>query len=169
MRDNDDIPFAKTVLAVGEGSIEPVLLPDGTPAIHLESLIDSVYPDLLEVNHNAYNDRGILAPPNDNIDHINDSILNRITGRSHHLLSTDKIIIDDENMPDVVSVEYLNSVQVPGTPPHDQHLKIGALVFFIRNINFDSGLVNGKKRRIIRGISQRVIDVEVMSEDPLIL
>ena len=46
-------------------------------------------------------------------------------------------------MPDVVSIEYLNMVQIPDTPPHD-HLKIGALVFFIRDINFDSG---GKKEQ----------------------
>ena len=33
MRDKDDIPLARTVLAVGEGSIEPALLPNGTPVI----------------------------------------------------------------------------------------------------------------------------------------
>ncbi|CAN0338899.1 unnamed protein product, partial [Scytosiphon promiscuus] len=186
MRDQDDIPFAKPVLAVGEGNIEPVLLPDGSAAIPLrhtattedgsqvtcsidgttdfEILIDSVYPDLLDVGHNTHNDRGILAPTNDNIDKINAFIISKIPRRSYHLLSTDKIVTDGENMPDVVSVEYLNSVQVPGTPHHDLHLKIGTLVFFIRNINFDSGLVNGKKG-IIRGISQRVLDVEVISEE----
>lgn len=99
MTDKDDFPYAKTVLAVGEGKIEPVLLDDGTDAIPLkhtvtnddgsettcsiagttnfEDLVDAVYPDLLDVNHNTYNDRGILAPTNDNIDHINDFILNK--------------------------------------------------------------------------------------------
>lgn len=48
-------------------------------------------------------------------------------------------------MADVVSVEYMNMVQV--TTPHDLHVTIGALVVFIRNINFDSGLVNGGKKR----------------------
>ena len=186
MRDKDDLPYAQTVLAIGEGKIQPILLPDGSTAIPLkhnlinhdgasttcsiqgttnfEDLIAAVYPDLLEVDHNTYNDRGILAPTNDNIDHINKFILDKMPGRTHHLLSTDKIISDDEDMPDVVSVEYLNSVNVPGTPPHDLPLKIGALVFFIRNINFDCGLVNGR-RGVIRGISRRVIDVEVLSDD----
>ena len=62
-----------------------------------------------------------------------------------------------------MSVEYLNKVDVAGTPPHDLSLKIGAFVFFIRNINFDHGLVNGE-RGIVRGISRRIIDVEVISE-----
>ena len=96
MRDKYDIPFGKTVLAVGEGNIVPVLLPNGTPAIPLqhtvtnedgletcsiegttdfETLIhSSVYPDLLEVIHHTYNDRGILAPINDNIDSTTSTI-----------------------------------------------------------------------------------------------
>ncbi|CAN0219651.1 unnamed protein product, partial [Ectocarpus sp. 4 AP-2014] len=126
-----------------------------------EQLIEKVYPDLLEANHNTYNDRGILAPTNDNI-------LRKLPGRIHHQLSSDKIISDDEEMPDVVSVEYLSKVNIPGTPPHDLSLKVGALVFFIRTINFDSGLVNGK-RGIIRGISTRILDVEVLSDEaPLV-
>ena len=185
MRNKDDIPYAKTVLAVGEGEIKPVLLKDGSAAIPLkhsvtnddgsettysvdgttkfEDLIQKVYPDLLDVDHSTYNDRAILAATNDNIDNINDFILNKMPGRVHHQLSSDKIITDDEDMPDAVSVEYLNKVDVAGTPPHDLSLKIGALVFFIRNINFDNGLVNGK-RGIVRGISRRIIDVEVICE-----
>lgn len=68
MRDKDILPYAKTVLEVGEGKIEPVLLADGTPAIPLkhtvmnddwsettcsiqgttdfENLIDTVYQDV---------------------------------------------------------------------------------------------------------------------------
>ena len=41
----------------------------------VEQLIDGVYPATLETHHNTYNDRGIMAPTNVNIDHINDVIL----------------------------------------------------------------------------------------------
>ena len=75
-------------------------------------------------------------------------------GDSHRLLRNDKIVTDDQNMPDVVSVEYLNEVDVPGTPPHKQHLKLGSLMSFIRNIIFDSGLVNGRN----------VLDIEVTAD-----
>ena len=71
-------------------------------------------------------------------------------------------------MLEVVSVEYLNEVDVPGTPPHKLHLKLGSLIFFIKNINFDSGLVNGRKG-IIRGISRHVLDIEVIADgSPLV-
>ena len=92
-------------------------------------------------------------------------------GDSHRLLSNDKIVTDDRNVPDVVSVEYLNEVDVPGTPPHKLHLKLGSLISFIRNTrsrNFDSGLVNGRKG-IIRGISRHVLDLKVIADgSPLV-
>ncbi|CAN0162147.1 unnamed protein product, partial [Ectocarpus sp. 12 AP-2014] len=100
-----------------------------------EDLIEKIYPDLLKANHNIYNDRGIRAPTNDNIDQINDFILRKISGSVYEQLSSDKIIEDDENMPVVASVEYLTSINVPGTPPHKFNLKVGALIFFISNIN----------------------------------
>ena len=56
-------------------------------------------------------------------------------GSVHEQLSSDKIIKDDENMPDVVSVEYLIASMSPA--PHRTNStskKVGALVFFIRNI-----------------------------------
>ena len=45
-------------------------------------------------------------------------------GRVRYLLGSDKPISHDENMPEVVSVEYLNNVDVPGAPPHDLSLKL---------------------------------------------
>ena len=71
-------------------------------------------------------------------------------------------------MPEVVSVEYLNTVNVPGTPPHYLKLKIGALVMFIRNINFDSGLVNGKKG-VVRGLSAKSLMSKLSPKDFLLL
>lgn len=150
MRDKNDLPHAKTVLAVGEGAIAPVALAEGNHGSPLQptitqddgtvttctianttdfkQLVQAVYPDLWTVNHNIYNDRGILAPTNDNIDQTNDYILSRLPGDIHHRLSSDKIASDDKEMPDVVPVEFLNTVQVPGFPPHYLHLKLGVLI-----------------------------------------
>ena len=167
MRDRGDIPHAKIVLAVGESDIEPVTISDGSTATPLkytskdsagsehvcqtngttnfEDLVQAVYPDILQVNHSKFDDRGILAPTNDNIDQIIEYVLHMLPGHVQHEKSSGRLVTDDENMPEVVSVEYFNTVKVPGTPPHDLQLKIEALVMFIKNINIDSGLVNGKK------------------------
>ena len=80
MRDKDDLPQAKTVLVIGEGAIQPIELEDGSDVIPLshtvtndddtqttcsivgitdfEELVNTIYPDLLSVDHSAYNDRG---------------------------------------------------------------------------------------------------------------
>ena len=148
-------------VAVGEGDIEPVTLSDGSRVIPLkhaskdsagselvcqingntnfEDLVQAVYPDLLQVNHNKFDDRGILAPTDDSIDQINEYVLDMLPGDAQHEKSSDRLVTNDsENMPEAVSVEYLNTVNVPSTPPYDLQLKIGALVMFIRNVNFDS-------------------------------
>ena len=92
MRDKDDLPYAKTVLVIGEGAIQPIELEDGSEVIpqshtvtndddtqttcsivgitDFEGLVNTIYPDLLSVDHSAYNDRGILAPTNENIENI---------------------------------------------------------------------------------------------------
>ena len=99
MRDKDDLPYAKTVLVIGEGAIQSIELEDGSEVIPLshtvtndddtqttcsivgitgfEDLVNTIYPDLLSVDHNAYNDRGILAPINENIENINIYILEK--------------------------------------------------------------------------------------------
>lgn len=41
MRDREDLPYAKTVLAIGEGAIEPIQLEDGTDVIPLSHTISS--------------------------------------------------------------------------------------------------------------------------------
>ena len=82
-----------------------------------EDLVQALYPDLLQVNHNAFDDRGILAPTNDSIDQINEYVLDMLPGDTHHEKSSDQLVTDDsENMPEVVSVEYLNTVNFQAPP-----------------------------------------------------
>ena len=81
-----------TVLVIGEGAIQPIELEDGSEVIPLshtvtndddtqttcsivgitgfEDLVNTIYPDLLCVDHSASHDRGILAPTNENIENI---------------------------------------------------------------------------------------------------
>ena len=89
---DSDLPYAKTVLVIDEGAIQPIEVEDGSEVIPLshtvtndddtqttcsivgitdfEDLVNTIYPDLLSVDHSAYNDRGILAPTNENIENI---------------------------------------------------------------------------------------------------
>ncbi|CAN0389534.1 unnamed protein product [Ectocarpus sp. 12 AP-2014] len=104
MRDNDDTPYANNVLAVGEGKkVELlVIVADGIATILMQhtvesdddsetafsvagttdfkDLIEKVYPEFFKANHYTYNDCGILAPKNDNIDQVNHFILRKCQG-----------------------------------------------------------------------------------------
>ncbi|CAN0225648.1 unnamed protein product [Scytosiphon promiscuus] len=76
-----------------------------------------------------------------------------------------KIVFDNEDVPDVVSVETLDPVDVPGTTPHELVVKVGALIFLVGKSSFDnSGLADGK-RGDTRAISRRVLGFDVLSGD----
>lgn len=54
-------------------------------------------------------------------------------------------------------MEFLQAVDVPGVPLHALNLKVGYLVMFIRNVNFDSsGILNGRKATV-RAIAPRTV------------
>ena len=182
MRDRLDKPYSQTVRAIGEGLIAPLTLPDESVVIPLQYTlprdigdsnpdtpedrrcyrIDFVYPDLLTAEPHTFADRGILSPTNASTDEINEHILNLLPNQVHTLASSNTIIKSNPNdLEEVSSVEFLQSVDVPGVPPHNLRLKVGCVVMFIRNVNFDSGIVNGRKGIILRAISPRIIDVEV--------
>ncbi|CAM9160935.1 unnamed protein product [Ectocarpus sp. 13 AM-2016] len=139
MREKNDIPYATTVLAVGEGKIESVLWPMASPLFHRNTQSKTTMARKLHLTTTPTTTAGgILAPTTDNIDQINDFILRKMPGNVHERLRSEK--------------KCLNSMNVPGTPTHKLNLKIGAQIFFIRNINVVCGLLNGE-RGVFRGIS----------------
>lgn len=42
-------------------------------------------------------------------------------------------------------LEFLNSLPPSGMPPHELHLKIGAIVMLLRNLDIKNGLCNGTR------------------------
>ena len=192
MRDRLHEPYSKAVRAIGEGRVSPITLPDKSELIPLQyttstatsdshpststvqgvtdfqHLIDLVYPDLLIADPTLFADRGILAPTNVSIDEINDHILNLLQN-TRSLLSSNSIIKSNPNdIAEVILSELLQAADVPGVPSHNLRLKVGCVVMFMRNVNFDTGIVNGEEG-VVRAISIRIVDVEVIAPDsPLI-
>ncbi|CAM9351950.1 unnamed protein product [Hapterophycus canaliculatus] len=62
-----------------------------------------------------------------------------------------------------VTSPFLQSVDVPGMPPHNLDLKVGCVVVFVRNVNFASGIVKGRKG-VVCAISPRVVVVKMFAE-----
>jgi len=124
---------------------EDLLISDTTNP--LISLIDFVYPDL---NDNLgdplfFQERGILAPTLDLVEHVNEYMMSLIPGEEKEYLSSDFVCRSDENS-DVQSewftTEFLNGIKSSGILNYRLKLRVRCPVMLMRNIDQDNGLCN---------------------------
>ena len=166
---HEERPFADWLLSVGRGDN---ISNDGTisfdPRMRVDSaedLIRSIYPHIDEMvpSPQYFLDRVILAPRNTDVDHLNTSVLDKMPGKEVVLYSADSIsdepsaVRDSESFP----VEYLRSLDTPGLPPGELHLKPGCPLILLRNLAPGKGLCNGT-RMILRRITLRLLEVEII-------
>uniref|UniRef100_A0A0L8G6R7 DNA helicase Pif1-like 2B domain-containing protein n=1 Tax=Octopus bimaculoides TaxID=37653 RepID=A0A0L8G6R7_OCTBM len=128
-----------------------------TIASTIQSLQDQVFPGL-EV-HNGDLDwlcqRAILVPKNVVVSAINNSLLLHLPGDMTVYKSVETI----PNQYEVV--DFLNSLEPSGVPPHILTLKVGSPVMLIRNLNSPT-LCNGT-RLVITKLLLNVIEATIMT------
>lgn len=126
-------------------------------------IIEDIYGNVIE---NLLSERMlksvVLAPTNEDCSLINCDVLNRMPGYSRFYLSSDKIITDNDNEINNYPIEFLNSINVSGLPPHRLELKVNCIVLLIRNLNTSQALVNGTRMRV-KTLHNNVIDCEVLT------
>lgn len=126
-----------------------------------EDLIKSVFPNIGQnyKNHSWLNERAILAAKNNDVNELNASIQNDIAGELIIYKSVDTVT----NQDDVVNypTEFLNSLDLPGLPPHSLQLKVGAPIILLRNIN-QPKLCNGT-RLAIKKLMNNVIEATILN------
>ncbi|XP_059167109.1 uncharacterized protein LOC131949308 [Physella acuta] len=100
-----------------------------------DDLIEKVFTNISQKfeNHQWLSERAKLAATNSDVNDMNFTIQKRIPGEETTYKSIDTVINQDE----VVSypTEFLNSLDLPGMPPHILSLKLGAPIILLRNIN----------------------------------
>lgn len=144
--------FSKELLRIGNGQI-PVDTSSGLISIPpticqfnstKDELITKVYPNIGQNYRNCdwLSARAILAAKNIDVNDLNWTIQNQIPGELRSYKSIDRI----ENEEDVVNypVEFLNSLDLPGMPPHHLRLKVGSVIIMLRNIHSPK-LCNGTR------------------------
>ncbi|XP_077249083.1 uncharacterized protein LOC143888510 [Tasmannia lanceolata] len=153
---------AKTMIYVGNGTT-PTISIDGHPEddwikipdhmlidgndTGIRHLIAYVYNNF---SANLYNDsylqeRAILAPGNEDVDHINSLMLEALPGELKTYLSADSAISDKKDTyasQFLPTPEYLHSLDLPGIAKHCLQLKIGVPIILLRNLNPSVGLCN---------------------------
>jgi ATP-dependent DNA helicase PIF1 len=106
--------------------------------------------------------RAILCPKNIDCLRINNTIVTKMPGAVKLYKSIDTI--DSEDAKEIANypAEVLNTFDVSGLPPHALHLKVGAVVILLKNIDTRQGLCNGT-RLILKNLTDNLIVAEIAS------
>ncbi|XP_008187231.1 uncharacterized protein LOC103310509 [Acyrthosiphon pisum] len=159
--------FSRQLLALGNGHI-PIDVLTGLisfPANFCEftsskeELITKVFPSI-EVNYNNLDwmsERAILAARNKDVDSLNFTVRSKISGELRSYKSVDSTT--DENEAVNYPTEFLNSLDVPGTPPHNLQVKVGSIIIMLRNLN-PPKLCNGTRlsiKKLMNNVIQSTI------------
>lgn len=161
--------FSQQLLDMGEGRIEmnpdnnEINFPENFCKLQkkVEDLIENVFPNLKSNYKNCtwLSERAILAPTNDTVNKLNKQIQLKIPGITTKYKSIDTVTEEDEvvNFP----IEFLNSLEPIGMPPHELTLKIGSPIILLRNLN-PQRLCNGT-RLTITNMHPHLIEAKILN------
>ncbi len=168
--------FAQWLLSLGHGST--VDANTGTGSISIpsdmvcedeDSLIHSLYgsmPYTLTPSPQYFYDRVLLTPLNDDVRKLNTHILHLFPGLSRTYTSADTQVIEPgtQHHPNMLPVEFLNSLNASGLPVANLKLKAGYSVILLCNLDNKHGLCNGTRATIMH-MSNRVLQVHLLGGD----
>ena len=159
--------FADKLLILGndnvatdtEGSIDMNLI--ATIVASEDELQTKVYPNISQhyKDHQWLCECAILAPKNMTVNSLNVQFLQQLPGKGHEYRLIDTVIEQDQtvNYP----AEFLNSLDIPGIPPHCLPLKVGVPVMLIRNMDPPT-LCNGT-RLVIKKLMAHVLEATIIT------
>ena len=121
-------------------------------------MIKTIFP--LGICQKEIQNRVILTPTNKSSLEINEEILKTIPGETFQSFSVDAAISDEnENM---YPVEFFNSLNSGGIPPHILNLKKGCIIMLLKNLDIQAGLSNGT-RLILKQAHSNILETEILS------
>ncbi|KAF2898048.1 hypothetical protein ILUMI_08127 [Ignelater luminosus] len=143
--------FSKTLLDIGNGKI-PVDSSTGLISFPTN------FCQFTTSKEELISKRAILAATNKDVNDLNIKIQSQINGQIHSFKSIDSIINPNEvvNYP----TEFLNSLDLPGLPPHYLQLKVGSVIIMLRNLN-QPKLCNGT-RLVVKKIMNNLIEATII-------
>uniref|UniRef100_A0A0L8H069 ATP-dependent DNA helicase n=1 Tax=Octopus bimaculoides TaxID=37653 RepID=A0A0L8H069_OCTBM len=136
-------------------------LPCGNMTASLEELKSKVFPNIATnyKSHKWLCERTILAPRNDAVDKLNLNLLTQLPGPEFSYRSINSV--PDQEQETHYPVEFLNSLQPPGFPPHVLIVKIGAPITLLRNLDAPR-LCNGT-RLVVKTAMPHVLEATIIT------
>lgn len=173
LSENADDNFPQELLKIGQGVFSSLNLSTNGPDIvlneslghivySLQHLIDAVYPELeklLDRDFHWLYSRAIMSPRNDSVNEVNNLILQKAPGQVKIYKSVDTVC----NVEDIVNypLEFLNSLNPSGLPPHELLLKIGTPIMLLRNLS-PPNMCNGT-RLLIKDLKDNLIVATILT------
>jgi len=159
--------FSRQLLALGNSQI-PVNVSNGLMSFpenfceftsSKKELITKVFPCIEDNYKHLYwiSERAILGAKNKDVVSLNCIIQSKIAGELRSYKSVDSVT--DENEATNYPSEFLNSLDMPGTPPHNLQLNMGSIIIILRNLNH-SKLCNGTRlsvKKLMNNVIQATI------------
>jgi ATP-dependent DNA helicase PIF1 len=164
-----DNEFKNWLLNVGNGNFqtkverdnEIIRIPENL--VSKGNLIEEIFGNELNIGNKNLFESVILTPTNADAIDINDEILNRMPGVYKEYVSIDTAEDDNnEDLGNIIPIEFLNSLTPNGLPPHKLKLKHGSIVMLLRNVNLNNGLCNGT-RLIIEDMREFTIFAKIIT------
>ena len=111
----------------------------------LDELIETTFPDLQQNLNNVeyFKSRAILTPLNKTVTEVNREIVERLPGKHKKFRSIDRAT--DTDCANQYPVEWLNTIEESGVPPHKLRLKVGMPIMLMRNLVPSKGHCNGSR------------------------
>ena len=166
--------WADFLLKVGDGRV-PLLVEDTDTRLQqqlplikvpaamvvddVKSLLEKTFGDLSSesmVDGDWVSTRAVLCPKLKDCIAINDLVLDELNGDDWHLLSTDRVLADENDSREPIPVEVLNRQVRSGIPPHDLRLRPGCAVMLMKNLDPGIGLTNGRRLQVVSATTRIV-------------
>ena len=168
--DADAGQFPRQLLTLGNGKMpvnsntELISFPDNFCNIvdSTEALKSSVFPKIQDhfKDHTWLCERATLAPKNNSVSAINLLIREQLPGCTTSYRSIDSVVDVDKSVQ--YSIEFLNSLEPSGMPPHHLLLKVDSPIMLLRNLDAPK-LCNGT-RLSVKTLMPHVIEATILIE-----
>ncbi len=162
--DPKEIAFAQYILKLGEDKL-PIEFGDDIIEVPKKCIVTGCIIEDLYSNsptNDQIKNNCILCPKNVHVNSLNEEINKIINGETKEYTSIDTISSYDQEEINYFPLEFLNSLNPSGMPPHKLLLKVGSVVMLLRNLNQKKGLCNGT-RMIIKRLLNNSIEVEIIT------
>ncbi|XP_064619468.1 ATP-dependent DNA helicase PIF6-like [Lineus longissimus] len=160
--------FSDFLMTIGDGKYPVTEIPDKITlpknirtTDSLSDLIHTIYADI-QTNYRNKQwllERAILAPLNNTVNQINHEVISAFPGQELKYTAINKTLTTEEAVH--FPTEFLDSLDIPGLPPHTLRLKKGCPVIILRSLN-PPHITNGTRCTIFKTYPN-VLEVTILN------